>query len=172
MCVADSYATIAFGGNHPSTLTYFQKAISLLADKQIICRKFSSLYRSYPWGYKEQSDFYNAVGLFQCPKINSHQLLALLLEVESNCKRERSFENAPRTLDLDLIDHMGQCIESSDLLLPHPRAHLRDFVLLPIFEIDPDWVHPGSNSTVTELISHLKESNLFHKESSLKILTK
>ncbi|NBO64327.1 MAG: 2-amino-4-hydroxy-6-hydroxymethyldihydropteridine diphosphokinase [Acidobacteria bacterium] len=68
--------------------------------------------------------------------------------------RERTFANAARTIDLDLIDYGGYVMESDDLTLPHPRAHLRRFVLEPWYEIEPDGILPGKGP-IRELLAAL-----------------
>ena len=67
----------------------------------------------------------------------------------------RSFRNAPRTLDLDLIDYAGQMLDSPALQLPHPRAHQRGFVMIPLAEIAPQHILPGQTATAAELAAAL-----------------
>lgn len=78
-------------------------------------------------------------------------LMATLSGIEDRFGRQRSVKNAPRTLDLDLIDFGGRVVEMADLILPHPRAADRLFVMGPLAEIDPDWRHPVSGHLVAEL---------------------
>ncbi len=82
-------------------------------------------------------------------------LLASLQRIEAQAGRTRSAPNAPRTLDLDIIS-LGATVRSApDPLLPHPRAHLRAFVLLPLRDVAPDWSHPVTGRTVGDLIAAL-----------------
>ena len=82
-------------------------------------------------------------------------LLARLHAVEAQGGRRRGARNAARTLDIDLIDHNGQVRDSPDPVLPHPRAHLRAFVMVPLSDVAPDWVHPRLQRPVTDLIAAL-----------------
>jgi len=82
-------------------------------------------------------------------------LLEALQGIEQAMGRVRSVPNAPRTLDLDVIDMDGIIRAGKDPILPHPRAHLRAFVLLPLRDVAPDWVHPVQRQTVHRLIEEL-----------------
>jgi len=98
--------------------------------------KKSSLYRSAPMGHAGQPDFINAVAQLETG-LPADRLLAELQEVERRHGRERSFPNAPRTLDLDILLFGNATMQSSVLTIPHPRMHQRAFVLKPLLEIDP-----------------------------------
>ena len=80
------------------------------------------------------------------------ELMTTLSGIEARFGRERSVKNAPRMLDLDLIDFSGQVLNLPDLILPHPRAVDRVFVMGPLAEIDPDWRDPVSGRPVTALV--------------------
>ena len=102
----------------------------------------SSLYASAPVGYVDQPDFINAVAQVETT-LAPRALLAALLDIEHRHCRERSFRNAPRTLDLDLLLYGNAHFHEEGLTLPHPRMHERGFVLLPLLEIAPDTLIPG-----------------------------
>ena len=111
----------------------------------------SSLYRTAPVGYAEQPDFLNLVarGTTDLPP---ERLLGRILEVERAMGRERSFRNAPRTIDIDLLAYGGRVIETPALVVPHPGIATRGFVLHPLAEVAPEWVHPGLGKTARELL--------------------
>jgi 2-amino-4-hydroxy-6-hydroxymethyldihydropteridine diphosphokinase len=98
--------------------------------------KKSSLYRSAPIGHADQPDFINAVAQLETG-LPAERLLAELQEVEARHGRARSFPNAPRTLDLDVLLYGNAEIRSTTLTVPHPRMHERAFVLKPLLEIAP-----------------------------------
>jgi 2-amino-4-hydroxy-6-hydroxymethyldihydropteridine diphosphokinase len=102
----------------------------------------SSLYRSAPVGYAAQPDFVNAVAALRTT-LSAHELLDTLLEIERRHGRVRELPNGPRTLDLDVLIYGDMMLTSDRLALPHPRAHERAFVLLPLVEIAPHCVIPG-----------------------------
>jgi 2-amino-4-hydroxy-6-hydroxymethyldihydropteridine diphosphokinase len=107
--------------------------------------KQSSLYRTAPLGYADQPDFVNAVAQLETG-LPAERLLAELQEVEQRHGRERSFANAPRTLDLDLLMFGELVLQTPALTLPHPRMHERAFVLQPLYEIAPHASIPGRGS--------------------------
>ena len=102
----------------------------------------SSLWRTAPVGHSDQPDFINAVAALDST-LAPHALLDALLALEQRFGRKRSFANAPRTLDLDLLLHGSALVSGPCLTLPHPRMHERAFVLAPLIEIDPDCIIPG-----------------------------
>ncbi len=107
----------------------------------------SSLYRSAPLGFAEQPDFVNAVARIETG-LAPEALLAALHGIEARHGRERSFRNAPRTLDLDLLLYGGETIARDGLAVPHPRMHERAFVLAPLVELDPGLESPGRGRAV------------------------
>jgi 2-amino-4-hydroxy-6-hydroxymethyldihydropteridine diphosphokinase len=104
--------------------------------------KRSSLYRSAPVGYDAQPEFLNAVAQLETG-LPAERLLAELQAIEQRHGRERSFSNAPRTLDLDLLLFGGSILSTRDLAVPHPRMHERAFVLKPLYEVAPHASIPG-----------------------------
>ena len=99
--------------------------------------KKSSLYRTAPMGYTEQPDFINAVAQLETG-LPAERLLAELQEIEARHGRQRSFANAPRTLDLDILLYGELALDLPTLKIPHPRMHARAFVLKPLLEISPE----------------------------------
>jgi 2-amino-4-hydroxy-6-hydroxymethyldihydropteridine diphosphokinase len=102
----------------------------------------SSLYRTAPLGYADQPDFVNAAVLLETA-LAPRALLEALQAVEARSGRARSFKDAPRVLDLDLLLYGEEALDEPGLVVPHPRLHGRAFALAPIVEIDPDAVIPG-----------------------------
>ena len=104
--------------------------------------KTSSLYRTAPVGYAAQPPFVNAVAELET-SLAAERLLAELHAIEARYARKRSFPNAPRTLDLDLLLFGDRVISKHGLEVPHPRMHERAFVLVPLLEIAPQAEIPG-----------------------------
>jgi 2-amino-4-hydroxy-6-hydroxymethyldihydropteridine diphosphokinase len=126
-------------GDAVATVQSALRALSRLPDTQ--CIAFSSLHRSAPID-AQGPDFINAVAELSTT-LEPLALLHRLQDIEHAFGRRRSVRNAPRTLDLDLLLHGRQRLDTAELVLPHPRAHLRAFVLLPLAELDPALQLPG-----------------------------
>lgn len=136
-------AFIALGSNLGDPESRVRQGIAALAELPLArLLAASSLYRSAALGHADQPDFVNAVAQISTG-LAPQALLAALLAVEKRFGRERSFANAPRTLDLDLLLYDEQRIDEPGLAVPHPRMHERAFVLAPLVEIAPDCVIPG-----------------------------
>ncbi len=136
-------AFVGIGSNLDDPAAHVRRAF---ADLDAMPRsrvvKRSSLYRSAPLGHAEQPDFVNAVAQLETA-MAATELLDALQEIENRHGRRRSFANAPRTLDLDLLLYGDAVLASDRLTLPHPRMHERAFVLRPLLEIAPEARIPG-----------------------------
>ncbi|HEY9100324.1 MAG TPA: 2-amino-4-hydroxy-6-hydroxymethyldihydropteridine diphosphokinase [Thiobacillus sp.] len=136
-------ATIGLGANlndPAAQVEYALAELNRLPGTRLLAR--SSLYASAPVGYVDQPDFINAVAQVETT-LAPRALLTALLDIEHRHGRERSFRNAPRTLDLDLLLYGQAHFHEAALRLPHPRMTERAFVLMPLLEIAPDTMIPG-----------------------------
>ena len=136
-------ATVGLGANlndPAAQVEYALAELDRLPGTRLLAR--SSPYASAPVGYVDQPDFVNAVAQIETT-LAPRALLVALLDIEHRHGRERSFRNAPRTLDLDLLLYGNAYFHEDGLTLPHPRMTERGFVLLPLLEIAPDTVIPG-----------------------------
>ncbi|KZE25938.1 2-amino-4-hydroxy-6-hydroxymethyldihydropteridine diphosphokinase [Crenobacter luteus] len=129
---------VAFGSNLENPAGQVGAAIETLAALPgLTLTKASSLYRTAPVGYLDQPDFVNAVAEFDSA-LSADALLDALQAVEERFGRVRTFRNAPRVLDLDLLWYEGVTRDDARLTLPHPRMHERAFVMVPLAEIAPE----------------------------------
>ena len=126
-------------------------AIAAMPDTELL--RASSLYDTEPVGDVDQPNFLNAVAQVDTD-LSPRQLLWNLLLIEKRLGRERTRPWGPRTIDLDLLLFGGETIEEDDLRVPHPEMIRRAFVLVPLVELDPTLVHPGTGET---MLSHLSK---------------
>jgi 2-amino-4-hydroxy-6-hydroxymethyldihydropteridine diphosphokinase len=138
-----SRAFVALGANLADPEARIRAALTAFAGlPRSRLLRASSLYRTAPVGVSGQPDFINAVAALETA-LEPRALLAALFEIEARFGRRRDFYHAPRTLDLDLLLYDAETIDTPELRLPHPRMHLRAFVLVPLLEIAPDCRIPG-----------------------------
>jgi 2-amino-4-hydroxy-6-hydroxymethyldihydropteridine diphosphokinase len=125
-----------------------------MAGAGLAVARLSSVYETEPDGVvEEQPPFLNMVAELSEPLPPPEPLLRLLLDIERSLGRSRTRPLAPRTLDLDLLLYGGETAATEALTLPHPRIHLRRFVLAPLAELIPEAKHPALGSTFAELLA-------------------
>jgi 2-amino-4-hydroxy-6-hydroxymethyldihydropteridine diphosphokinase len=134
-------AVIALGSNLGNRELYIDSAVAELA-KIIEITHLSTNHETDPVGGPEQPKYLNAIAIAET-ELDPRELLIVMLEIENKLGRKREVHWGPRTIDLDLIVFGDEIIDSETLVLPHPRAHERKFVLEPWLEIEPDAYIPG-----------------------------
>ena len=150
-------AYIGFGSNLGDKISQCEKAISeiLITDCHKLLAK-SSLYKTQPIGYTSQDWFINGVIKIET-NLEAPDLLRTLKTIEFQLGRTETFRWGPRTIDLDILFFDDIEIHTKELQIPHPLIQNRQFVLIPLAEIDPALVHPVLEKTVQELLNNLKE---------------
>ena len=151
-------AVVALGSNRGSSMDLMEQAVNRIRQLAASPPTVSSFWKTDPVNCPPHSpEFLNAVAAFEpASGITPEDLLERLLALESELGREpRRGMNAPRTMDLDLIAFGRETRNTPRLILPHPRAHLRRFVLAPLAEILPDFRAPGWERNASELLSRL-----------------
>lgn len=148
---------IALGANLPSwagpPAATLRAALEKLPREEVSLQAVSPFYRSSAWPDPRDQPFVNVTAQLET-RCGPAGLLALLKDMERAFGRIPAARNAPRTLDLDILDYDGR-VELGPPELPHPRLHERGFVLIPLRDIAPDWRHPVLGWSVTELIESL-----------------
>ena len=144
-------AAIALGSNLGDSCALVETALKTLAvTPGIVLERQSHLYRTAPVG-PPQPDYINACAVVSTT-INPHALLTTLLAIEQQFGRVRLERWGPRLLDLDLLLYDDQILDTPSLQLPHPRMHERAFVLVPLAEIAPQWIHPAMREAIGYLV--------------------
>jgi 2-amino-4-hydroxy-6-hydroxymethyldihydropteridine diphosphokinase len=148
---------VALGANLPSRAglprATLVAALAELSKRGVHIVDVSFYYITKAWPEPSDPEYVNAVARVET-NLSPHELMALLHDVEHCFGRVRGEKNAPRTLDLDLIDFDGR-IEAGPPQLPHPRMASRAFVLVPLADIAPEWRHPVTEKSIAELIAAL-----------------
>ena len=138
-----------------------KEAIEVL-KKEMIIESFSPWYQSEPLPVSNQPWYINGV-LKVKTSLNPNNLLKTLLKIENSFGRTRKKKNEPRVIDLDLLTYNDLVIDSKLLVIPHARMHIRRFVLDPLIDIAPEWVHPILKIKASELRKKIKDQQNIEK---------
>ena len=152
---------VGIGGNlipegYSSLQNGLDAAVEMLAEYGISDVQCSSWYQTSPVPKSDQPLFRNAV-FSAITNSSPQQLLESLNYIEARIGRVRSVRNAARVLDLDILDFNAQLVDLENLTIPHPRMHLRAFVLIPLQEIRADYIHPVTKKPIISLINDLPD---------------
>ncbi len=131
-----------------------KKSIDLISKEKIKVKKISSFYETPSYPNKSDPKFINVV-IQIAFNGNPEYLMQKLLHIEKKLERIREFKNEPRTCDIDIIDFNGIISNKNEINLPHPKISERNFVLMPLKEICPMWIHPILNTNIDNLIKNL-----------------
>ena len=154
---------LSIGSNIGPRVANCTRAIELLAvQRRIFLVRKSPFYETSAWGKEDQPPFINCVVEVET-NLEPLRLLDNLKKIESNMGRGPSERWGPRVIDLDIIFYGDRIVETRGLTIPHPHAHERGFVLIPLCCIAPDLVHPKLKKTVRELAGILKDTGVLRK---------
>ena len=163
--IGETLILIAFGSNLSSELfgnpiENCIKAVEILKTKFKV-EKISKFYKTEPIPKSSQSWFINGVVSIKTDYKPIH-VLEHLMQIENSFKRIRGIKNDPRVIDLDLISYNDIVLNSKELVLPHPRMHERKFVLMPICDINEEWIHPVLKKKAKNLLKTLAKQKIFN----------
>ena len=141
---------LSLGSNQGDRLLNLKRALSVLNLLSSSKLRVSALYETSAQGFRTQPHFLNmACGLWT--SLDPYDLLKEIQTIEDNLGRTRPFINAPRSMDIDIIFFDNMVLQSKRLTVPHPSAHVRKFVLTPLMELCPEYLHPKLKMTIREL---------------------
>ena len=152
------FVYLGIGSNLGNKKDNIEKAKFELIQNDILIEKSSSYYESLSWPNPKNPKFLNIVLKIKT-SFKPIKLLDICKKIEISLGRKKGKKNAPRECDIDVIDYNNQKI-NADIILPHPRMSQRNFVLLPLYEVDKDWTHPISGQPIKKLILSLSNRDI------------
>lgn len=147
-------AYLLLGSNMGDRIELIDDANKEIGQRCGIISKKSSFYESEPWGFKAETPFVNQAILLHT-ELEARRLLTILMKIEADLGRTRNpgkKRYSSRPIDIDILYYNEETINTSDLIIPHPRIQLRNFALIPLVEIAPDFIHPIFLKTNEELL--------------------
>ena len=144
-------------GSHPVIVA--KKAINLLKNYSIEITEQSSWYETEPIPKSDQPNFFNCV-VFGNTTLNELDVLNSLHLIEHEFGRIRKKVNESRVIDLDLIDYSNKILTNDEITIPHPRAHKRRFVMEPLAELNPNWIHPILKKNVCQILKKINNQKI------------
>jgi 2-amino-4-hydroxy-6-hydroxymethyldihydropteridine diphosphokinase len=149
---------LALGSNIGNRLANLKTVITNLPPQMLVVKK-STVYETPPWGFADQSPFLNQAVKTET-YLDAASLLRHLKRLEVALGRVPSFQNGPRLIDIDVLFYDDVILDSPALKLPHARLHERAFVLVPLNDIAPEFVHPVLNKSVSGLLASVDQSGI------------
>lgn len=152
-------AGLSLGSNLGDRLGTIRKASLMLKEKNIYIVASSEVFETDPCGAKDQPSFLNACLLVETEE-SPRDLMLKLQSIESELGRISRFHWGPREIDIDIIFMDGLTMNEDDLIIPHPEMHKRAFVLVPLNQVAPEWIHPLLGKSVREMELEIPKSGI------------
>jgi len=152
-------AYIGIGSNLGDRAGNLLLAVRGLMEASFTVTKLSAIYETEPVEIESETNFLNMVAELRCESITPSQMMARMLRIEYLLGRKDKSLKKPRTIDLDLLFYNHEQTESEFLTLPHPRLHLRNFVLVPMCEIAPTFIHPILQKDIKGLLAESTDTS-------------
>ncbi|MCF0207080.1 MAG: 2-amino-4-hydroxy-6-hydroxymethyldihydropteridine diphosphokinase [Bacteroidales bacterium] len=154
---------LGIGGNLGNRIENLRKAVEMIKMQIGESAKTSSVYLSEPWGFAHSKYFANIVMRVETC-LSADEVLEKAMSIEAELKRTRSGKGYEgRTMDIDILFFNDEVINTENLIVPHPRINSRLFVLMPMAEIAPNFIHSTENKTVTDLLHACPDKSKIRK---------
>jgi 2-amino-4-hydroxy-6-hydroxymethyldihydropteridine diphosphokinase len=150
-------AYVSLGSNLGDRAGNLLLAVRGLLEASFEVTKLSGIYETEPVGVEGHDNYLNMMAEVRIAGITPSQMMARMLRIEYLLGRKHKFLKKPRTVDLDLLFYADSIMESDFLTLPHPRLHLRKFVLVPLSEIAPNLIHPVLELSISDILEDVDD---------------
>jgi len=145
------------GGNMGNRKKNLEKASIFINEKIGKIIESSSIYETEAWGKNDQPSFYNQVHIIEST-LSAEKIMSKILQIEKQMGRIRTIKNAARIIDIDILFFNDETINKPDLIVPHAEISNRRFVLMPLNELNPNFIHPVLQKSIHELLSTCKDT--------------
>ena len=147
---------LLLGSNLGNSIAQLEKAKKQIAQKIGVIKRSSGIYQTKAWGKTDQPDFFNQVIVVET-KLDAAATMHSILSIEAKMGRIRDKKNDPRIIDIDILFFNKEICQTTLLTLPHPLIQERNFVLVPLNELSPSFIHPVLKQTVHQLMLQSKD---------------
>jgi 2-amino-4-hydroxy-6-hydroxymethyldihydropteridine diphosphokinase len=147
---------LLLGSNEGDRMGNLNQATREISAKAGFVLYRSPVYETQSWGDIQMDSFYNCAVEMVCNR-DENELLSILHEIENSFGRSQKERNGPRKLDIDILFYSDKIVDTENLILPHPRMHLRKFALAPLVDIAPGFMHPVFEKPVSALLDECKD---------------
>jgi 2-amino-4-hydroxy-6-hydroxymethyldihydropteridine diphosphokinase len=146
------------GSNEDDRIRNLQKAKDFIGERIGTVSRESDIYETEPWGYKSEKYYLNQCLLIET-NLSPEKMMEVILDIENTMGRRREKRKyRDRKIDIDILFYNDEKIRFRDITIPHPRLHERRFVLVPLSEIVPQYIHPVLGKTIENLLSECTDS--------------
>jgi 2-amino-4-hydroxy-6-hydroxymethyldihydropteridine diphosphokinase len=152
-------AYISLGSNLGDRAGNLLLAVRGLLEASFVVLRLSAIYETEPVGVESQLPFLNMVAEVLVSNVSPKQMMTRMIRLEYLLGRRHKFMKLPRTVDLDLLLYGNVLEDKPFLTVPHPRMHLRKFVLVPLNELSPHLIHPILNQSVQEILANVEDNS-------------
>lgn len=147
-----SVVYLLLGGNSGNRMRYLKSAVARIRSEVGRVTRMSSLYETEPYGFRAKQQFYNVCVMVET-ELSPYEVIKVILAIETSLGRIRKTEKySSRTIDIDILFYDDIILNEPSLVIPHPEFHKRNFALIPMAEVGPEFIHPVFGKTINRLL--------------------